>query len=160
MTRRLALDTDTPLDLEPLGDMLLTYADLMTAAALHKLQARWPEVGLIDRGLGDPLDRASIIDVEIHAEGVAAVPRFLDRVQARDSQPGTTYCDRSQLAAVDAAAGGRRHWRWVATLDGTLVIPGLPPLRRPAAVQCFNSAMLGVHADGSVVLAAAWHPAR
>ena len=155
---RLMFDSDKPLDLPITGDLLATYADLIGAAELATLRHRWRGVVLIERGLGDPLGLASVIDIEAHAEGVGAARPWLTRKHGAGVHYLTTYCNRATVAAVDAAVHGLPHWRWIATLDGTAHIAGMAPGHHPAAVQCLNAAMLGFHADASVVWADAWNP--
>jgi len=153
------LDTD---DLAALpggvrADLLAYYADLVhTPADLAALEARWPAVVLIERGLGDPLGLASAIDVEQHAEGVAAVKPWAAAQGAHGVRYLAVYANRSTMPAVDAA--GWTGYRWYATLDGTAHIDGRPAGLAPAAVQCLSAAMLGFHADLSLVFEDGWHP--
>ena len=155
---RVALDTDQPAELPPLAGVLLTYADLMTHALLTKLQATWPDVALIDRGQGDPLQLASIADIETGAltveQGAAKI-----RAWSADHRPYVTaYADRSTMPQVDAQLGGLKPFRWYATLDGTAHIGGLPAGAQPALVQCLTAADLGLHADLSLVYEDNWRP--
>ena len=159
MTIRVMLDTDTPLMLKPLAAILATYADLIDAAQLAQLEVAWGQVVLIDRGLGDPLGKASVIDVEAHARGAAAVPGWYDAKHAAGVKHPTVYADRSTMPAVDTAAGARPISRWYATLDGTAFGPGHTPGIAPAAIQILGAAQLGYHADLSLVFEDGWNPA-
>lgn len=157
MPIRFMLDTDVLDDLTPRAELLATYADLVTDLAA--LQAKFPnsQIILIDRGLGDPTGQATIFDVEPGALTPEQAADGYDRQKAKGLRDLTVYCDRNTLPAVDQAMGDRVFYRWIATLDGTVAISGFTPLERPAAVQCFSAAMLGVHGDGSLVLDDDWH---
>jgi hypothetical protein len=113
----------------------------------------------IDRGMGDPQDKASIIDVEFHAYTVADLPGWYDRKAAAKVPYLTWYASRNTIAPIQAVIGGRHMWRWVATLDGTLAISGFPVWQSPDLVQILGSGQLGVHVDLSLVLSPSWHPA-
>lgn len=154
---RLMFDSDIIADL-PRNALAATYSDLIPdQPALTKLRAQFPHgLLLIDRH-GDPTGTAVILDVETGLHAPADIPAWLDRKKAQGIT-GTIYCNRSQLAACDAAAGTRPHYRWIATLDGTLHIAGFKPGHTPAAVQFATSQMLGFHCDGSVVWQDDWHP--
>ena len=98
------------------------------------------------------------LDVERFDATVADVPGWLDE-RARFGEGGI-YCSRSNLEAVELAAGDRPHLLWVATLDGT-VDPPLPPGHgQLVAVQAFGADMLPVHADLSVVVDSAYWEAH
>jgi hypothetical protein len=162
MMIRVMLDSDSLGDLPSgIAPLLATYSDLihdrhqLDLLAEHHLGS---VIVLIDRGLGDPTGLASVADVE---RGAMTPGHLKAWWKARVSRVPylTAYCDRSNLAACDAALAGiaPRHWRWVATLDGTVAVAGMTPLLRPAVVQVAGSAMLGVHADLSLVLNKGWH---
>ena len=162
MTMRVMLDTDQPGQLTAAGvraPILATYADLMTAADLAGLRAAWGQVLLIDRGQGDPLGRSSVIDVERGTHGPGDAPGWFDRQTARGVAQLTVYADRSSQAAVNKAMGGRRFFRWIATLDGTLHVAPYAPGKQPAAVQVLGAGSLGFHADLSIVLESWWNRA-
>jgi hypothetical protein len=154
---RIMFDSDIIADL-PRNAMAATYSDLIPdKATLTKLEAQFPfGLVLIDRH-GDPTGAAVILDVETGLHNVADIPGWLDKKKA-EGIIGTIYCDRSTLAAADAAAGQRHHFRHVATLDGTMHIAGFAPGKTPAAVQFATAAMLGFHCDASVVWEDQWHP--
>ncbi len=154
---RIMFDSDVIADL-PRNSLAATYSDLIpNKATLTKLRAEFPHgLVLIDRH-GDPTGAASILDVEPTLHTPGDIPGWLDR-KKRQGIVGTIYCDRNDLPACDAAAGSRRHWRWIATLDGTMHIAGFRPGHNPAAVQFATEAMLGFHCDGSVVWQDRWHP--
>ena len=164
---RVMLDSDALGDLPAgLAPLLGTYADLITSpaelAALRQHHAG-SQLVFFDRGLGDPLGIASIVDREDGAVPLGQLaPKFRSMHERGIAFP-TCYSDRNDLAACDAelaAAGFDQHWRMVATLDGTawLDLPGYTPLHRPAVIQCLPAAMTGIHADLSLVLNPGWHP--
>lgn len=163
---RIAIDSDKLGDL-PAGvaPLLLTYADLVpTRQLLAELEDhhRGSQIVLMDRGLGDPLNLASEADVETAALQPGHLPTWFDRKTKDRIAFLTVYCNQVTLPAVEAALRGtpyQSHWRHVARLDGIWDVPGFRALYRPALVQVVSSAMLGIHADGSIVLNPGWHPA-
>ena len=160
---RFMLDTDTPDADLPASHLFATYADLVpSTAAFGDLRARRPGsvIVLIDRGLGDPLGSASVCDIEPKAIWPPSKfgPWFA-RKHAAGIEYLTAYCSRSDLSAVFAAGPfPGTVWHWVATLDGTAHVIGFTAGHAPAAVQCLSAAMLGYHADGSLVFEDGWHP--
>jgi hypothetical protein len=142
-------------------DIIATYADLFPAVAdLDAFKAAHPgkTVVLIDRGLGDPLDEATIADIEDRALTVAQLPAWVARKKAAGKNNLTGYCDRNDLPAVLAI---ERHglYHWIATGDGTCFIGGFRALRSPAAVQILFSEQTGIDADFSLVCEAGWNAA-
>jgi hypothetical protein len=155
---RLMFDSDNIADL-PDNTLCATYADLVhNPADVDNLRKRFRHgILFIDRH-GDPLDIATILDVERGLHGANDVPGWLDHKKSKGIT-GTVYCNRSSLDAVNAAAGQRQLSRWIATLDGTMHIPNFKAGETPAAVQFATSQMLGFHCDASVVWEDGWHPA-
>ena len=160
---RVMLDTDQPEQLtgsKIRAPILATYADLMgPPASLLDLRKEWPQVVLIDRGLGDPRGLATVIDIERGTHGPGDAPAWYDRQHKAGLHHLTVYCDRAILPAVNAAMGARSYFRWVATLDGTAHVAPFTPGQGPAAVQILPADRLGFHADLSLVLEDWWHPA-
>ena len=154
---RTMIDTDRPLDLTAGADLIATYADLASAAVTTHLATLCHRVLFIDRGLGDPGGIASVYDCETGANDAAGFHAWLVRKHAAHVPHPTGYCDRSNLAALHAGAAGQAYDLWVATLDGTAHIAGYSPGHGPAAIQCLSAAMLGFHADGSLVFHDGWH---
>jgi len=155
---RLMLDTDKPLGLTVTTGMLATYADLADAPLVAHLSRTHGHVVWIERGLGDPLGLATILDVEGGAVRPAQAPVWYDRRHAQGAKSLTVYCNRSTLAEVDTEMGPRNFYRWVARLDGISAVPGFTPGKSPAAVQIMGAAALGFHADASLVFQDAWQP--
>jgi len=158
------LDTDTPTavtNLKVRAPILATYADLVVGGAvtLAELEREWGQVLLIDRGLGDPLGKASIIDIERGTHAATDAPAWYDRQHAAGVHYLTVYANRASQAAVNAAMGGRQFYRWIATLDGTAHVPPYAAGTAPAAVQILGATQLGFHADLSLVLEPWWQPA-
>lgn len=158
MAARVMYDTDQPASLQPRAAILATYADLATVTLRAELARAWPLVLWIDRGQGDPMGLATIIDIETGTHAVGDAAPWFDREHATGKKFLTVYCNRSTLPLVDAAMGARPFYRWVATLDGTTHIDGHRAGFGPAAVQNLSAAMLGFHADGSLVFEDSWHP--
>ena len=156
---RAMLDTDHPVELGFTTGLLATYADLADAALIKHLEGIHGQVLLIDRGMGDPLARATIIDVENGAHRPADAPVWYDRRHALGARYLTVYCSRSTLAEIGKEMGPRSYYRWVARLDGVATVPGFTPGQGPAAVQVMGSAALGFHADYSLVFQSGWNPA-
>jgi hypothetical protein len=158
MTIRTALDSDDLSVFDPPADFILTYSDLVVDAAAFEREHPGRQVVYIDRGSGDPSNKATIIDVEPGAYRTDQVAEWYDRKTAARMAYLTYYANRSNLLAIEADIGGRHMFRWVATLDGTIVIPGFSPLRGPDLVQTTPAAQLGFHADFSLVMNPGWHP--
>ncbi len=159
---RLIFDSDQIGQL-PRDAMAATYSDLVPAMAeLANYQAQFPHgLVLIDRGLGDPTGAATVLDVESGAHRAGDAPGWYDRKRKAGHVSLTVYASRSTMPEVDAALGDTRHaWHWYATLDGTMHITGRQPGAGPAVVQFATAAMLGFHADCSVVWNDGWHPSR
>lgn len=158
---RTAIDSDdlsVLAGLDGRADFLLTYADLIDSEALlvHlRGETSHSELVFIDRGLGDPLDLATIADIEPDALGVAGLPEWVAGKRAAGKQWLTGYCDRNDLDAVVAIVR-HRIWHFVATLDGTMHVDGWAPLHGPALIQVLGENALGIHADLTVVLEDGW----
>lgn len=155
---RVALDTDQPEALAARADVLITYADLMTHALFVRLDASWPDIALVDRGLGDPLDMASIADIEPGALSVAAGVSRIRSWSAAGRPYVTAYADRSLMPQVITDLGALHPFLWYSTLDGQAHIIGRPAGFEPALVQCLSAADLGFHADLSLVYEQNWRP--
>lgn len=149
-------DSDEPAVLEQValaGCRVATYADLATP---DLVKALGPRCVWIDRGHGDHLGIATVVDIEPGLYTVAAgVAKLLQMIAEKRPQP-TAYHDRNDWAAVTAALHGTQVHHWVATLDGTC----LPLASRPAAVQILGAKQVGFHADLSIVWDDTWHPVQ
>jgi hypothetical protein len=155
---RTALDSDSLSAFGIQVDFALTYSDLVTDPAAFEAEHPRKQVVYIDRGNGDPGNKASIIDVETGAHRIADIAPWYDHKTAAHVAYLTFYVNRSNMLAAEAAVGGRHMFRWVATLDGTIVIPGFTPLVGPDLVQIAGASATGIHADFSLVLNPGWHP--
>lgn len=133
------------------GCRVATYADLLTPELVRQFTGR---LVVIDRGLGDPLDRASVADCEAGALTIAQAAERVRLWHAAGRRWPTVYHDRADWPAVAEACKGLAYWNWVATLDGTLNPDG----RRPAVVQFAGASRVGAHTDVSVVWNDSWHP--
>lgn len=130
------------------GATIATYADILTPAFLdaHKGNLR-----VIDRGHGDPLNVATIADVEDGALTPEQAAAKIKVWQADGRHGCTTYSDRSDLPAVEEACKGLSYYKWVATLDNTTLLVG-----QTTATQVFTATALGFHADMSIVWDENW----
>lgn len=151
----LMIDSDQPqLLLEPrfANVRIATYADLLTP---EYVAAAGQRLVVIDRGLGDPLNRATVADIE---PGALTVPTGMAKIRQWISEGRkypTAYHNRADWAEVNQQGGSLPYRHWVATLDGTLVPDGF----YMAAVQFAGAQALGFHADLSIVWDDSWNPA-
>lgn len=156
---RFACDSDSLADLAP-TPLIFTYADLIRSAAEYSaLTTRFPRsvVKLIDRGLGDPagLAATAMADDETGALTSAQAGARIRAWLAEGRQFVTGYANRSTMPSLEAElAGVTGWWRWFATLDGTMRIPGHPD----AMVQFAGAQVTGGRFDLSVVWNGAYHP--
>ena len=151
---RLACDSDRLSSLVETA-VVLTYADLVpTHGELLALEARFPhsEVGLIARGLGDPLGLATIADIEAGALAPAAMPDWFAKKRAEGWSCVTGYGPRTLLEQTAQLAGPHGWWRWFASWGSTLQVPGHPD----AMVQFDNDVI--EHVDWSMIRNPNWHP--
>lgn len=155
---RVAFDSDDLAALPNSAPILLTYSDIVPDLGLIQAVHPHSTIILIDRGLGDPGLRATVADVETGALTPADLPHWYDERHAAGRQFLTVYNNRDTMPAVLTALAGRPAFHWVATLDGTVHIPGFVPLQGPALVQILGANQLGIHADLSLVLRDDWHP--
>jgi hypothetical protein len=127
-----------------------TYADLVTRGLAAQFGG---DLLVIDRGHGDPMRLATCGDFERGALNPAGAPAWWDEHHGRG--PLTVYADRSTMPGLIRELGpGRPAWRWWATLDGTMRIPGNPR----AMVQFAGTAQTGIHADATIIYHQAWKP--
>ena len=154
---RVLLDSDNPGVFPAGAQMVATYSDLATPALRDSLNAAHDTVIWIDRGRGDALHLATVIDVEDHLHAPEDAPGWYDRRRQAGAHNLTVYCTRNGLPGVNAAMGNRSFFRWIATLDGTLHIKGFSPLCAPAAVQFADEKHAGIHVDVSLVYNDNWH---
>lgn len=155
---RTALDSDQLNQFGTSVNFVLVYSDLVADPAAFEREYPNKQVVYIDRGTGDPGDKASIIDVEKGAYDPSHVAAWYDRKASAHVAYLTYYVNRSNLRTVENNLQGRRMYRWVATLDGTLAIEGFAPLSGPDLVQALPAASIGIHADFSLVMNPGWHP--
>ena len=128
-----------------------TYADLLNEGIVSRFGSR---LAVIDRGLGDPMNLAHIVDIE---SGVLSVSSGASRIKqwaGEGRKYPTVYVNRTNWDEVMAACLPVRPYEWVATLDGTLNPNG----RFPHITQFAGERQLGLHADVSVVWDEGWLP--
>lgn len=138
--------------------IVATYSDLIHDFAAWAGQHPGKSCVLIDRGLGDPTGQARIFDVERWSLTPADVKGRLEAKKAAGLSGLTVYANRSTMPQVDALNPGGGYYRWFATLDGSLAIPGFTPLETPAAVQAIPAAWTGLHVDLSLVFEDSFYP--
>lgn len=149
----LMLDSDNPaVLLEPrfANLRIATYSDLVTPEIIA---AAGPRLVVIDRGGADPHGLASVADIE---PGCLTIAQAVERIRQWDAERRpfpTAYHDRNDWAAVNKALEGVAYHHWVTTLDGTLVPGGF----YMAVVQFAGAAVLGFHADASIIWDDSWH---
>src|SRR6266702_3604286 len=135
---RLACDSDRLSSLVE-TPVVLTYSDLIPSiGVLDSLERRFPssEIGLIDRGLGDPTGQATIANVEARSKTPAEMPGWLAAKTAQGWSCLTVYGKADIIAVVEHTAGVHAHgwWRWFARWGSVLEVPG-----HPAAMLQFDS---------------------
>ncbi len=149
---QLMFDSDDPAVLElPIfnDSRVATYADLLTPAIVAKFGAR---LAVIDRGHGDPMNRAHIADVE---RGVLTVEQGAAKIHqwvAEHRPYVTAYANRSNQPALKAALGSVDPFWWVATLDGTMNVQD----SYSSLVQFAGETAIGLHVDVSIVYHTGW----
>ncbi len=114
-------------------------------------RAEWdlcPESGKLRINVtGDPA-LGNVLDVERFDARPEHVPGWYDGRRADGEKHLIVYCNRGNLAAVNAALDGRHCWRWVATLDGTMTHDNR------AMIQFASARLSGGPYDVSVI----WRP--
>ena len=145
-------DSDDPAVLElPIfnDSRVATYADLLTPQIVAKFGRR---LAVIDRGHGDPMNRAHIVDVE---RGVLSIEQGAAKVKtwvAEHRPYVTAYVNRSNRPAMKAALGSIDPFWWEATLDGTMNVQD----SYTAMVQFAGESAIGLHVDVSIVYHTGW----
>lgn len=133
------------------GCRVATYADLLTPAIVARFGVR---LVVIDRGHGDPMNLAHVVDIESGADTVASGAEKIKQWNSEGRGHLAVYVNRSTLAAVLSACLPVRPYQWLATLDGTLDPNG----GWPTAVQFAGEAAIGKHVDVSIVYDETWVP--
>ena len=145
-------DSDDPAVLEePIfnDSRVATYADLLTPAIVAKFGRR---LAVIDRGHGDPMNRAHIVDVESGALTIAQGAAKIKTWVAEHRPYVTAYVNRSNQPALKAELGTVDPFWWVATLDGTMNVQD----SYSSIVQFAGEAAFGLHVDVSIVYHTGW----
>lgn len=130
---------------------IATYADLVNPKIYAAAEGR---MKVIDRGLGDPHNLATIADIEPGCLTVDAGTARIRQWVSEGRQQPTAYHDRAEWAEVKAKLAGVSYFTWVATLDGTAAPDGI----RPDVVQILDATKVGLHVDMSIVWNDHWHP--
>lgn len=128
-----------------------TYADLLTPELVAFFG---PRLGVIDRGHGDPLNRAHIVDVETGALTVEQGAETMKKWLSEGRQYVTGYVNRSNRTSLAELMPTSGWTLWVATLDGTMdVNDGYTGM-----VQFAPETTIGKHVDVSIVFHEWWLP--
>lgn len=133
------------------GCRVATYADLLTPALVVQFG---PRLVAIDRGLGDRLGLATVVDIEPNADSIARAAALIRQWTTERRPSPTAYHDRAIWGQVNTAVAGTGCHHWVATLDGTASPDGM----RPSVVQILGANQVGFHADLSIVWDESFHP--
>lgn len=151
---RLACDSDRLSSLVE-TNIVLTYSDLVpNAGVLASLERRFPasEIGLIDRGLGDPTGQATIADVETGTHAAGDMLAWVAGKRRAGWSNVTVYGAMPTLAEVGSIVGPHDWWRWFARWNSVLRVPG-----HPDAMIQFDSDS-AEHVDWSLIRNPHWHP--
>jgi len=141
----------------PGAALVATYANGKYAVPLATVQARFPgRVGPRINIDGDP-NYGDCLDVERFDATPGSIPAWAQARRRFGITNLSVYCGQGTLAQVLAVNAGVDLYHWVATLDGSLVIPGFPPTRGPAAVQAINAQAAGLNIDISLVFEDGWY---
>lgn len=157
MTWRILNDHENP-DLLAPTEFAATYADLFhLEGQVDELRRRLPGTTVLfyDRGAGDPLGLATLIDCEAGALTPGQARWKAEAMHGAGRRYVTVYHQLGQLEEMEAALAGIEHWNIIAAW-GQLLIPSHPW----ASVQCVAGAYLGDGPDLTVVKDPAWHPAK
>jgi hypothetical protein len=155
---RVMFDSTTPAAIPADAGLVAGYVDGSFAWSDADWQ-RFPRAQKIHICVTGDHTKGDCLDVEKGDATPGQAPGWIKARQAAGVKYATIYCNRSNLAAVEKACAGLHYYRWIATLDGILHIPGYHPLIGPAAVQFANSTMAGTNVDVSLVYEPGWHPA-
>lgn len=128
-----------------------TYADLLTPELVASFGGR---LAVIDRGHGDPLNLAHILDVESGAWTVEAAGAKIKEWNSQGRGHIMGYVNRSNWQPLMEACAPVKPYQWIATLDGTLNPDG----QYPSVVQFAGEAAIGLHVDVSIVYDENWFP--
>ena len=119
--------------------MIDVYADAWSACSVLQVD-------------GTPAQKARLTEL---------APQWCANRESFRPDTATVYCNRSDLPALALAFDNARvaaPWIWLATLDGTACLDGVPGgWGKLAAVQGWGEAQLGFHADASLILSADWY---
>jgi hypothetical protein len=156
---RIMFDSVNPAAIPEGASLVAGYVDGAASAWPAGAWDRFPGAELVRINVtGDPAHGGDALDVERFDATPDHAPGWFDERTKAGARGLTIYCNRSTLPAVEQAMGTRSYFRWIATLDGTLVIPGFKPMQGPAAIQFAPAGITGIDADMSLVLSPYFHP--
>lgn len=150
----LMVDSDDPVVLgDPMfnENRVATYADLLTPELVNKFAGR---LVVIDRGHGDPLNRAHVADIEPGALSIEEGAAKIRQWTSEGRRFVTGYVNRSERSALLSAVAPLKPYLWVATLDGNMNVED----EYEAIVQFAPETSIGKHVDVSIVYHESWCP--
>lgn len=148
--------TAIPLTVDSPYTLIGSYCNGRYAVSLADAVARFPTSQHVRINVtGDP-SLGNCLDVETGDATPADIDPWAAGRRAAGIGNLAVYCNRGNLAAV-LGTSHEPVFHWVATLDGTLVIPAYLPMRQPTAVQFAPASVTGIHADLSLVFEDGWH---
>jgi hypothetical protein len=153
---RVMFDSTTPEAIPPNAEIVAGYVD-GSFAWPASAWARFPHAQHVMISVTADHSRGDCLDVENGDATPAQAPGWIRARHVAGATNVTIYCNRSTLPAVERACAGLSYYKWIATLDGTLFIPGFPALAGPAAVQFAGASLAGVNVDVSLVWEDNWH---
>jgi hypothetical protein len=133
------------------GCRVATYADLLSAELVSQFAGR---LIVIDRGHGDPMNLAHVVDIESGAYSVDTGAAKIQQWNKEGRGHIAAYVDRADWNAVLTLCLPVKPYMWIATLDGTLDPSG----KWPTAVQFNGASTIGIHVDVSIVYDETWVP--
>jgi hypothetical protein len=150
-------------------DIAAGYAN-GTYANLPALAARFPHIPRVSIDVRGDLAEADVRDWETGDKGGSLEQWVIDHNRASGHKDAVVYCNRDTIPEVRQLTGSQLlavdYWLWIATLDGTIVMPGpdhlgSPPYTYPGVIACQdrNTAQPSPGYDTSLVFADWWKPA-
>lgn len=126
------------------GNLVATYADLITPAVAEQFAGR---LFSIDRGQGDPLVRAQVVDFRSGGYTIADGLERLYQFIGEHRPYVTAYVDREKWREVRSRCHGIEPLWWVVSPGGVLNPDG----RYPAMVQFAGEFQIGRRVQVSLV---------
>lgn len=133
------------------------YANMMALAA------RFPHIPRVSVDVLGTIPAADARDWETGDKGGSLEQWVIDHNAQAGKKNAVVYCNRDTLPEVRQLTGSQilavDYWLWIATLDGTVIMPGAADLAHgtyPGVIACQNKGT-GSY-DDSLVFAGWWKP--